>query len=257
MNLHPFPNTISGASMTMNRSALMQPSSALLSPDGAPDVHAHSVARVRDQRQVATSSRRWNQGTGTRLRRPVETPERPLLTDFPSSPGTPGSAQQVGAGQQGSNQHIYMEVMDPWRNDFYQTPVDSGYGTRLDFLVNANLECSILCRYDNVVSRGASVPMQQLHHQHHHHGHQQPHTLRLPADSSSSSQSSGYGSANFNNQARQQQQQQQQQQRPQGQDDAVAARPPRPTTLFQQRKRSGSRSRNNEGMLTLEDSQMI
>ena len=120
--------------MTMNRSALMQPSSALLSPDGAPDVHAHSVARVRDQRQVATSSRRWNQGTGTRLRRPVETPERPLLTDFPSSPGTPGSAQQVGAGQQGSNQHIYMEVMDPWRNDFYQTPVDSGYGTRFIFL---------------------------------------------------------------------------------------------------------------------------
>ena len=119
--------------MTMNRSALMQPSSAtLLSPDSASDVHAHSMARVRDQRQVATSSRRWNQGTGTRLRRPVETPERPLLTDFPSSPGTPGSTQQqVNAGQQGSNQHIYMEVMDPWRNDFYQTPVDSGYVTRL------------------------------------------------------------------------------------------------------------------------------
>ena len=115
--------------MTMgNRSALMQPSStALLSPDSASDVHVHSVARVRDQRQVATSSRRWmNQGTGTRLRRPVETPERPLLTDFPSSPGTPGSAQQVQQG--GSNQHIYMEVMDPWRNDFYQTPVESGYG---------------------------------------------------------------------------------------------------------------------------------
>ena len=74
--------------------------------------------------------KRWHQGaTGTRLRRPVETPERPLLTDFSvSSPGTPGSVQQAGgAGQQGSNQHIYMEVMDPWRNDFYQTPVDSGY----------------------------------------------------------------------------------------------------------------------------------
>ena len=117
--------------MTMNRSAaLMQPSSAaLLSPDsgGASDIQ--SMARVRDQRQVATSSRRWNQGTtgGTRLRRPVETPERPLLTDFPSSPGTPGSAQQQQVPQQGSNQHIYMEVMDPWRNDFYQTPVDSGY----------------------------------------------------------------------------------------------------------------------------------
>ena len=73
--------------------------------------------------------------------------------------------------------------------------------------------------------------------------------MRLPADSSSSSQSSGYGSANFNNQSRQQMQ------RPLSQEDALAARPPRPTTLFQQRKRSGSR--NHEGALTLEDSQMI
>ena len=134
LNLHPFPNTISGASMTMNRSgALMQPSSAaLLSPDSSGPSDIQSMARVRgDQRQAATatSSRRWNQGTtgGTRLRRPVETPERPLLTDFPSSPGTPGSAQQQQVRQEGSNQHIYMEVMDPWRNDFYQTPVDSGY----------------------------------------------------------------------------------------------------------------------------------
>lgn len=112
-----------------------------------------------------------------------------------------------------------------------------------------------VCRYDNVVSRGASVPMQQLHHSHGHHHMQQPHTLRLPADSSSSSQSSGYGSANFNNQSRDSRQHQ----RPQSQEDALAARPPRPTTLFQQqRKRGGSsRSRNNEGMLTLEDSQMI
>ena len=117
--------------MTMNRAPMQPSSAALLSPDsgGASDIQ--SMARVRgDQRQAATSSRRWNQGTtgGTRLRRPVETPERPLLTDFPSSPGTPGSAQQQQpVQQQGSNQHIYMEVMDPWRNDFYQTPVDSGY----------------------------------------------------------------------------------------------------------------------------------
>ena len=128
--------------MTMNRSAaLMQPSSAaLLSPDsGASDIQ--SMARVRDQRQVATSSRRWNQGTtgGTRLRRPVETPERPLLTDFPSSPGTPGSAQQQQVQQQGSNQHIYMEVMDPWRNDFYQTPIDSGYALDTYFRLFSNM----------------------------------------------------------------------------------------------------------------------
>ncbi len=84
----------------------------------------NSATASRPQQQPP--QRRWqsNAAAASMMRRgaPVETPERPLLTDFASSPVSVGTAATPG-----SQQHIYMEVMDPWRNDFYQTPAESGY----------------------------------------------------------------------------------------------------------------------------------